>query len=328
MIAMLAFAIAAASPAATPTQKPYHVYEVPASSQPEVYRIRIGDDAAKVWDVEQIQSVSIYDNAGQRLGCEQLRMSRLGATKKSYPLIGTWRSTENDVAITRRSFGRLNFAWRFSMPPFAENESPSVLAFDWRSTVDRPGEVRLIEVPPDKNAINRADGTYLNAMSSDPRRGHLNLSLYTPTPKAWSSEADLMFTVSQDELTLESPTLETLTKKPWTLIHAGGPGWILFGGNGRAPYRLQLGDTLYGCGGIGGLTDFSKANTDPEWPPELKVGAEIANAPHMGETQTTFNDQLDQRVLGNWFGWAAWVVVAFLVALCVALMPEKPQPRN
>jgi hypothetical protein len=166
---------------------------------------------------------------------------------------------------------------------------------------------------------------------SDPAHGHVNIQLSanewmpaTPAP----AEAQLLFTLSPDELTIKSPTLDTRTKKPWTLSPTGGPGWILFAADGNAPYRLQLGEALYGCSqGLGNNVDEAVATSDPEWPAELAVGAEIARAPHLGETAATWNRQVDQRTnekaRGDWLTWALFAGTVFVVALLMALFPPK-----
>jgi hypothetical protein len=302
-------------------EKPYHVYEIPAPSQPGVFRVRVGDEAAKLWAVEQIQSVSVYDNGGQRLGCEQLRFSRLGATKKSYPIEGQWGDSEK---LERGAYGPLNFAWRFTFPQFAENESPSYLHFNWQSKASSPGEVRLVEIPPDKSSYRGPMGTHLMDGQSDPRNGRVNL--YLPQPKAWASQAELLFTLSQRDLTIESPQIETLTKKPWTLMPAGGPGWIIFRANGNGPYQLQIGEALYGCS-AGAITDDSLSYSDPDWPPELTIGPAIANAPHMGETQASWNKHLDElladKARARWMKWGLSVALAFGLALYFALTSKR-----
>lgn len=333
MIAALALLLASAQANATPTDQPYHVYEIPAPAQSGVYRMRVSDEAARLWAIEQIQTASMFDNNGQRLSCELLRSSRYGRTKKTYPLTGQWHDLEKKGESVKGYYGPLNFAWRFSVPTLAENERIAGVRFDWRSKVSNPGEVRYAEIPPlPYNRTNQPPpDTLLRGGQSDPSHGHASLGMpiadwipETPTP----AEAQLLFTLSQDELTIESPTLETLTKKPWTLQPVGGPGWILFAANGNAPYRLQLGDTLYGCSqGLGNNVDEVAATSDPEWPPEITIGAEIANAPHLGETGATWNRQLDQRVgekaRGNWLTWGVFAAIAFIVGFFIALSPPK-----
>jgi len=325
MILVLALTLAAAMASAeAPAQAPYHVYEIPAPVQPGVFRTRISDDAAKEWAIEQIQSISIYDNSGKQLGCELMRQSRLGALKKAYPLEGVWRDLEKEPGQAKGSYGPLNFAWRFAMPKFAKNESPYYLHFNWRSKVGNPGEVRLLEVPPPSpSPYGGPVGTHLMDGQRDHTQGHASLPFYSNTPRTWAPEIDLLFTLSQDELTIESPVLETLTKKAWTLTTAPGPGWIIFSGNGNVPYRLQLGETLYGCGGAN-VPEESVSSSDAAWPPELKIGAEIADAPHMGETQATWNKRLDQglqvKAQGSWLVWGTWIGLAFAVALCIAMV--------
>jgi len=308
------------------TPPPYHVYEIPAPAEPGVFRVRISDEATKLWAIEQIQSVSIFDNAGKQQGCEWLRQSRLGATKKSYPLAGTWRDIGDLTPPARGSYGPLHFAWRFAMPAFAANESPYYLHFNWRSNVSNPGEMRLVEIPPDKNPQRSLIGIHLMDGQSNSAKGHVNLYLYSEQPRAWAPDAEIQFTLSQDELTVESPVLDTLTKKPWTLTPAGGPGWIIFKGNGNAPYRLQLGESLYGCGGAN-VTDMTISYADPEWPPEVVAGAEIENAPHVGETQASWHKQIEQRegtqARGSWTVWGFWIGLAFAVALGISLKPNK-----
>ena len=326
MIAAIAsWLFAAATPiTAAPAPKPYHVYEVKAPPQPSVFRVRLSDDVAKSWAIEQIQYVSVYDRLGTKLGCEQLSRSLLGTTTKSYPLTGTWGDVEKGSVPQRSVYGPLNSSWRFGMPAFAENERPVYLRFDWRSNVSNPGAVRLVEIPSGNGQNGRVE-THLMDGQSDPTHGHARIYLESQQPKVWAPGAELLFTVSQGELTLESPTLDTLTAKPWTLTTAGGPGWILFKGDGIPPYRLQLGEVIYGCDGMNMINE--QAPNDPDWPPEVFLGSELLNAQHMGQTpddwQREREAQTPVRQHVEWLGWSIWTAVLFAVAFFIAVLPAR-----
>lgn len=332
-LALLAASVLADDP--TPTTRPYHVYEIPAPARSGIYRLRLSDEAARLWEIEQIQTASMFDNNGQRLNCELLRFSRYGVTTKTHPLTGEWHDLEKDSAPVRGNYGPLNFAWRFSIPTLAENENISDLRFEWRSKVGNPGEVRFVGIPPRNNPYQPPAGTHLMDGQSDPAHGHVNLPFYTPNgapAQPAPAEAQLLFTLSQDELTIESPVIETYTKKPWTLLPAGGPGWILFAANGSAPYRLQLGETLYGCSqGLGNNVDEAAAVSDPSWPPELMIGTEIANAPHLGETDAIWRQRVEasrtqrinEKALDDWLAWGFFVGIGFIAALFATLLLSK-----
>lgn len=310
-----------------PETGPNHVYALPDPPSASTYRLRLNDAAARQWALEQISGIAVFDNTGTALACDLLQMSRYADTHKKYPLEGTWHDLDAAQANARsRAPYNFNFAWQFALPAFAEHESPFSLHFDWKSNVNDPGYVMFREVPQPKGLSRPGGETHLMNGQSNAAQGHANVGLYTSVPGVWPASGELLFSRSQDELTIESPYLETLVRRPWTLLPAPGPGWILFTTNGKAPYRLQIGEVLYGCGQSVTVVEPDAA-TNPEWPPEISMGEEIAGADHMGETQASFRKQWADRQAGaahaGWLAWSISVAIGFLLAIGIALVPPR-----
>lgn len=315
MIAVASIAFALATMAAS-SDAPYHVYTMNAPAQQSgIYRLRLSDEAAKAWDVEQLQVVSIYDSAGQRQSCEFLRASRIGTMKKTYPLSGGWRDVDKTAQVNINN--RFESAWQFAFPAFAAHESADSITFDWQTDAIDPGEVRLAEVPEKPYSSFGSIRASLRRDPSDPHRGHVTLNL---SGQSWIEKAELHFNLPKEQLGIASPTMETSIRKPWTLERAGGPGWILFQGSGKAPYRVQLGNAINGCGSLQ-VRNFPESYFAADFPPEANFGAEIANAAPLGETQTKIRNQQERQTLGKWLSWAAVAAFCFIIALAIAFFP-------
>jgi len=269
------------APAAGHSAETYHVFELAAPSEPGLYRLRPSEEMLRLWGSEKLQALQLFDAAGAPLFCESIRSLALSSVRKTYKLQGKWLDDETAWGLPLEDGFAFNSIWRFDVPMTLQNEFPEVLRFNWHSTLDNPGDVQLVTGHHD-GSIGPWARTSLLGAQGNVIDGHVYLYVGQNPPTAWPPFVELRFSVTPDEMTLDPPTLETAARRPWVReLDWDQPGWYVFHGNGKTPYRVQIGRSVQACGTLP-LEDRDMKVEDPNWPTEVIVTRQIVNAPRLG----------------------------------------------
>ncbi len=261
----------------------YYVFEIAAPSELGPYRLRPSDDMVRMWDSEKLQALRVFDAAGDPLLCESVRSLALADVRNTYVLHGKWLDDEAAWKLPPEDRFEFNSIWRFDLQKSAENEFPSALRFTWHSTLNNPGDVQLV-----LGVREGRIGPWLRTSLLDGQwnvtDGHVYLYVAQRYPQTtWLSSAELRFSIVADELTLDPPTLETATRRPWVhQVTWDRPGWYIFHGNGKTPYRVQIGRNFQGCTTLA-AEDRDLNVEDPNWPAEATISRQISNSPRLGK---------------------------------------------
>jgi hypothetical protein len=271
---MLTFALSAGQSPET-----YRVFELASPAKPGLYRFRLSDEMVEMWNSQR--RLGAFDAAGDPLPCEWLGSLPLQNIRKTYILQGNWLSDE--VAWSLPAVGQFPFnaVWRFNVPQTAKVELSTVLRFSWHSTIDDTGLVQFVTGHDDRPGNRRRlrEGT-LNATGTGGNIG-LHIGDEYPYPhEALPPVAELRFSLVSDEIAIDAPTLETATVRPWVHEVPHEPGWYVFHGNGKTPYRVQTGQNVDFCSGL--AADRDSNNPDPNWPPEATVSRKVLDSPRLG----------------------------------------------
>ena len=257
----------------------YHVFELAAPSEPGLYRLRPSEEMLQLWSSEKLQALQLFDAAGAPLFCESIRSLALSSVRKTYKLQGKWLDDETAWSLPPEDGFAFNSIWRFDVPTTLQNEFPEALRFSWHSTLNNPGDVQLVT----GNSENRIGPRVRNSLfggQGNVTDGRVHLYVGQNAPTGWPPVAELRFSITPDEMTLDTPVLETSARRPWLReLTRDQPGWYVFHGNGKTPYRVQIG-RIQSCAGLAEDRDVN--SEDPNWPTEVIVTRRIMNAPRLG----------------------------------------------
>lgn len=266
---------------AGPSPETYRVFELASPSVPGLYRFRLSDEMAEMWKLQS--RLQVFDAAGSRLPCELAGSLPLQGIRNTYTLHGKWLADE--VAWSLPMVGKFPFngVWRFDVPQTKEGESRAWFRFSWRSTINDVGEVQLVTGPDDRptkrgrlqQGLLRAGDTF----------GNFTFNLgdqYLYPPMQWSPVAELHFSLASGEIEIDAAALETWTIRPWFKELPREPGWYVFYGNGKTPYRVQTGLNVEFCSGLAAGRDSN--NPDLNWPPEATVSRQVVGSLRLGKS--------------------------------------------
>lgn len=261
--------------------KTYRVFELTSAADLGLYRFRLSEEMVEMWKAQK--RLRVFDAAGDPLQCEWLGTLPLQSIRKTYVLRGSWLNDEVAWSMTPVGQFPFNSVWRFDVPQTAEGELPTMVGFSWHSTIDDPGEVQLVAGPNDRPTNRqRLHNSQLNATRTG-GNGRFDIAEQYPYPQmVLQPFAELRFSLVSDEIAVDSPTLETATVRPWVHEVPHEPGWYVFYGNGKTPYRVQVGQNVDSCWTLS--TDRDSNNLDPNWPPEAKISRQILDSPRLGRT--------------------------------------------
>ncbi|QBB70464.1 hypothetical protein ELE36_08845 [Pseudolysobacter antarcticus] len=258
----------------------YHVFELAAPAEPGLYRLRPSEEMLQLWSSEELQALLIFDAEGAPLFCESIRSLALSSIRKTYKLQGKWLDDETAWSLPSEDGFAFNSIWRFDVPTTSENEFPLALRFNWRSTLNNPGDLQLVTGNSEARIGPRLRTSLLDGQRNI-TEGHVYLYVGQNPPAAWPPISELRFSITPDEMALDSPILETAMRRPWVHELAWDkPGWYIFHANGKTPYRVQIGRTQ-NCQGL--AEDRALNIEDPNWPAEVTVTRQIINAPRLGK---------------------------------------------
>ena len=259
----------------------YRVFELTSPVEPGLYRFRLSDEMAEMWKSQR--RLRVFDAAGDPLQCQWLGTLALQNIRKTYTVRGNWLSDE--VAWSLPEVGQFPFngVWRFDVPQTAEGELRAWFRLSWHSTINDVGQVQLVTGPDDRptNRSRLQDGQ-LNAAATGGNTGFYLGDQYPYPNMAWPPVAELRFSLASDEIDIDPPTLETETLRPWVHEVPHEPGWYVYYGNGRTPYRVQVGQNVDFCSALASGDDSN--NPDPNWPPETTISRQILDSPRLGRT--------------------------------------------
>jgi len=264
---------------------PHHVFELAAPMEPGLYRFRFSDEMLKLWEQEKLSNLRLFDAADNPMDCESIRSLPLQYVRRTYTLNGNWVDDQAAWNTPKQANFPFNSIWRFNVPSTAQDEFPLALHLTWHSTIDLPGEVQLVttvsQSPPPRISLVDGQGYIDRRGLHVPIDGHVSLYVGGQHPqKPWPPTAELRFTLASDELTLDPPTLETATLRSWVREIPREPGWYVFHGNGKTPYRVQIGRDVESCSTLRSERDANIQ--DPNWPPEVTINRQILDSPRLG----------------------------------------------
>lgn len=279
MITAAAIYVLASALSAGQTPKDYSVFELTSAAAPGLYRFRFSEEMMTLWKSQG--RLRVFDAAGDPLQCQWLGTLAAGSIRKTYTLKGNWLSDEVAWSLPAVGLFPFNSVWRFDVPKTAEGELATWLRFSWHSTIDEVGQVQLVAGPNDRPTNRRRlQEAPLNATGTG---GDSGFYLYPDPQVAMPPVAELRFSLASDEIALDRPTLETATVRPWVHEVPREPGWYVFYGNGKIPYRVQqAAQSVDFCSGF--ESDPDPNNPDPNWPPEAKISRQILDSPRLGRT--------------------------------------------
>ena len=308
----------------------HHVYEVRAPTATGLYRIRPSLSVVNAWAIGQLKFAAVFDADGAPLSCELLRNNSFQEPHKRYALDGRW--IEDAEAIKQSPLQGFKFksVWKLDIPEGATEESAVWLLVAARSTTSDPGSVQVIETWPHPGQNDAFPNAYLrNLQPNSPPVVLVPLGT-TSIPDGRRLTGELRFSRSSSELTIDRVTLETQIRRPWVEEVVGGPGWIMFVGNGRPPYRLQIASAGSTCRFL--PSEYSSSPVqDPDWPPEVTVTSELVDAMRLGESPNAWEEYSEhahaERARGAWRIWAGLVALLFCIAIAIAWLGESKPSR-
>ncbi len=255
----------------------YRVFELSTASNIGLYRVHVTDEMTPLWKREG--RLKVFDAAAEPLLCASVVGLRLQNIVRSYKLSGEWLKDDVAWSLPEVNHFAVGSVWRFDVPSLADDEYPMLVSFTWSSTIDNPGEVQLSigkDLWPDRRSLaeGRQQSTQIGARMFfyfDPRE-------HRTSP--WPPKAELRFSLVSDEIAVAAPELETASSRPWMREMPIG-SWYVFHGNGKTPYRVEVGEGIDFCSGLG--ADDLANNSDPNWPTESIVVREVVDSPKLGK---------------------------------------------
>lgn len=274
--AALTYALTLALSAGPPPET-YRVFELTSPAEPGLYRFHLSDEMVEIWKSQY--RLRVFDAAGDPLLCESIGSLPLQNIRKTYTLRGNWLNDEVAWSLTAVGQFPFNGAWRFDVPQTTEGELRAWFRFSWHSTINDVGQVQLVTGPDDR-PTNRSR-LQLGQLDATGTGGTTGFYLGYPD-MAWSSAAELRFSLASDEIAIDPPTLETETVRRWVGKVRHEPDWYVFFGNGKTPYRVQAGQNVDFCSGL--VSGRDSNDQDPNWPPEATISRQILDSPRLGRT--------------------------------------------
>jgi len=260
----------------------HYVFPVESPPAQGLYRVKPTIELSTLWKSGNLQNLAVFDANGEPLSCQLAKWLRLAYLRKTYELKGAWLTDEDAWRQPVRNAFEFNSIWRFDLPHMREGESPAGVSFNWHSTLNNVGGAqfvaRTLSTTPESYFVQRID---LLDGQRDVIAGHVYGNINGQNLHVvWPPNAELRFSRTPDELSIDSPTLQTLMVRHWINEAVGDPGWIVFYGNGKVPYRVQIGRETKYCSGV---ANDHEGVEDDDWPPEVKMAEQIVGAKRLGK---------------------------------------------
>lgn len=318
LAAVAAFALGVAGP-----PKPL-AFAIDAPAAPGLFRVKPTPEASNAWTISRFQVAAVFDAAGKRLACEVVRWnSPIAQTMRHRVVEGRWLSTDEIKMLSPLDGFTFERVWAFDRPPLDEAEKNVYFMIEWnaQSTIG-VGNVQVVPQHP------RKDGSGpLTRMSLSDANAHLSPPQSRFYVDGMDLAGQLRFRGTASDLAIDRAILYSATTRPWARAPVDAPGWIIFDGNGRTPYVLQIAYDGSTCSGLNAEKVASLAS-DPDAPPEVMLAAALPNMGRLGDPPRDLErgrGQADQHV---WTVWAIFVGIGFIVACLLAIATDKHQRRG
>jgi hypothetical protein len=316
LVAVAAFALA------VDAEPDVRVYLVDAPAAPGIYRIEPTKAVSDVWAISRLNAAAVFDADGKRVACDKLlRSSPLLATPAHHAVKGHWLVRSKLAAPTTVDGFAYDRVWTFEPPALGETEKNVYLDIEWRTSVDSAtsGDLQIIPDHPRQDGSGPLRRMSLRDIAS--RTGQNESRLYID---GLVLTGELRFRNAPADIEIDHVVFDTATTRPWARATIDEPGWILFKGNGKTPYRLQIAREGESCGGIG-ITWLDDVAAAPEWPPAATLGSEIPHVARLGDPNQLLGRRLADAAQRGWIRWSILVGILFVLACALAIATDKHQ---
>jgi hypothetical protein len=297
------------------------VYTIDAPAAAGVYRIEPTKAVGDAWAISRLDAAAVFDADGKRVACERLfRNAPILATPAHHAVSGRWLDPNELAALTPVDGFAYEKVWAFDPPAVVEGERNVYLDIAWRTPVDSatPGDLQIVPEHPRRDGSGPLRRMALRDVAS--HTGEKDSRLYI---NGLVLTGEIRFHNAPD-VEIDHVVLDTAVTRPWARVTVDEPGWILFKGNGRTPYRLQLARAGDSCGGIG-ITWLAEIAASPDWPPPAAVGNEIVHAVRLDDPSRLLTQRQDDATRRGWIRWSIFVGILFVLACAIAISTDKRQ---
>ena len=321
MITMLAaIMLAAGGDDASQTR----AFAIDAPSGAGLFRIKPSAEASNAWAMSGFQAAAVFDADGHFLPCERvLRNALISQTRRERVIEGHWLSDDEMASLAPIGGFAFDKVWAFDPPPLDEAERNIYLKIDWTDTsTPDAGEVQI--VPEHLSRDGSGPLTHMQLSNANPRTSKNPRSHFYIDGMPLAGQLRFRGTL---DLEVEHAVLDTATIRPWARTPVDVPGWIIFEGNGRTPYMLQIGFDATTCYGLTPAKTASLAD-DPDAPPEATVSTERHDIGRLGNPPRQLERQQADRTRRSWMSWGIMVGIGFVVACLLAIARNTSQRRG
>jgi hypothetical protein len=316
------FAVAIAALAlAAPEAPEARTYSLDAPAAAGFYRIAPSKAISDAWAIERFASAIVFDADGRRVACERpMREAPILSTTARHAVRGHWLSADELATLAPIGGFAFDRVWAFDPPVLADGEKNVDVGIEWHTPLTRSTAGELQVAPNDPTRDFSGGNPRFRLVDLVQRDGTTESRV--PVGRL-STRGELRFR-GASAIEIDRAAIDTRITRPWARAPVDWPGWIVFRGDGRPPYRLQLSHDGANCEGIGQMPSDADA-VDPDWPTAATVGAEIAGVSRLPGYKDDMEKLTSDIARREWTRWSILVAFLFVIGCAFAIASDRRQ---